>query len=99
MADQQRAATTRTLRSTHPMMTLNEPNGVTNIGGAKEYAAKFATGEREHRYQEYGAKRVGNETHIHPTPLAAAHQRHVNGRQADANPLYATHLLSSLPTR
>lgn len=25
------------------MMTLNEPNGVTNIGGAKEYAAKFAT--------------------------------------------------------
>ena len=33
----------RTMVPTHPMMTLNEPNGVTNIGGAKEYAAKFAT--------------------------------------------------------
>jgi hypothetical protein len=28
------------------MITLNDPNGVTNIGGAKEYAAKFATGGR-----------------------------------------------------
>jgi hypothetical protein len=36
------------------MMTLNEPNGVTNIGGAKEYAAKFATGGREGGYEEYG---------------------------------------------
>ena len=36
----------RTITATHPMMTLNEPNGVTNIGGAKEYAAKFATGTR-----------------------------------------------------
>lgn len=25
------------------MMTLKAPNGVTNIGGAKAYAAKFAT--------------------------------------------------------
>ena len=25
------------------MITLSEPKGVTNIGGAKEYAAKFAT--------------------------------------------------------
>ena len=32
-----------TLIPTHPMITLSEPNGVTNIGGAKEYAAKFAT--------------------------------------------------------
>ena len=45
IADQQRVAA-RTLRSTHPMMTLKEPNGVTNIGGAKEYAAKFATSAR-----------------------------------------------------
>lgn len=28
---------------TDPIITLNDPNGVTNIGGAKEYAAKFAT--------------------------------------------------------
>lgn len=45
MADQQRVAAGM-LRSTHPMMTLKEPNGVTNIGGAKEYAAKFATSAR-----------------------------------------------------
>jgi hypothetical protein len=54
MTDQHQRAATRTLRSTHPMMTLNEPNGVTNIGGAKEYAAKFATGGREGGYEEYG---------------------------------------------
>lgn len=29
--------------STHPIITLRAPNGVTRIGGAKEYAAKFAT--------------------------------------------------------
>ncbi len=29
---------------TDPIITLSEPKGVTNIGGAKEYAAKFATG-------------------------------------------------------
>jgi hypothetical protein len=82
------------------MITLNEPNGVTNIGGAKEYAAKFATCEREHGYQGYGVKRVVNETHIRPTPLAATSERHVNGRKM-RNPFHftQTHLLSSLPTR
>jgi hypothetical protein len=39
----QKSITARTLIPTHPIMTLSEPNGVTNIGGAKEYAAKFAT--------------------------------------------------------
>lgn len=29
----------------HPMRTLNAPNGVTRIGGAKAYAAKLATGK------------------------------------------------------
>jgi hypothetical protein len=29
--------------TTHPMRTLNAPSGVTNIGGANEYAAKLAT--------------------------------------------------------
>ena len=28
---------------THPIKTLRAPNGVINIGGAKVYAAKFAT--------------------------------------------------------
>jgi hypothetical protein len=39
----QKSIVARELIPTHPMITLSEPNGVTNIGGAKEYAAKFAT--------------------------------------------------------
>ena len=33
----------RNKRWTDPIMTLIEPRGVTRMGGAKEYAAKFAT--------------------------------------------------------
>jgi hypothetical protein len=29
--------------NSHPINTLKNPNGVMRIGGAKEYAAKFAT--------------------------------------------------------
>ena len=47
----QRRVVSKALRLTHPIITLNEPRGVTNIGGAKEYAAKFATSER-------GVKRI-----------------------------------------
>ena len=32
-----------TILKTHPINTLRAPNGVINIGGAKVYAAKFAT--------------------------------------------------------
>jgi hypothetical protein len=59
------------------MITLSEPNGVTNIGGAKEYAAKFATnGEGMHLTKI--KSRTESETYIHPTPLTA-HQRLISG--------------------
>lgn len=35
-------------QKTHPMITLSAPRGVTSIGGAKVYAAKFATTQRCH---------------------------------------------------
>ena len=33
--------------SAYPIITLRAPSGVTNIGGAKVYAAKFATAQRK----------------------------------------------------
>jgi len=33
---------------THPMMTLNDPSGVTSMGGANVYAAKLATARGDH---------------------------------------------------
>ena len=62
------------------MMTLNEPKGVTSIGGAKEYAAKFATGDEGVILRNLYSKNE-NETHIRPAPLAA-HQRQVRRRSA-----------------
>lgn len=37
---------------TYPINTLRAPNGVTNIGGAKVYAAKLATAVRQEVGQE-----------------------------------------------
>jgi hypothetical protein len=76
------------------MITLNEPKGVTNIGGAKEYAAKFATGARASTKDL--KLRVREKTHIHPAPLKGR-PRQVSGCRAPS--IVDTHLLSSLPTR
>lgn len=59
--------------STHPMITLRDPNGVTRMGGAKAYAAKFTTRGRARDGQPNPTIRAKITTHIPPTPLIQRH--------------------------
>ena len=52
------------------MITLSAPRGVTSIGGAKVYAAKFATTQRCHTLESECERR----TYLHQRLLDQCHQ-------------------------